>query len=721
MDIEQEDIRNTGTAPSTGERRPFVIEGYEDEAAFLTEAREEFALDMQADKENRDNAMLDLEFLAGEQWDEAAKQARMAQGRPCFVVNTLPQFVGQVIGDRRMNRTSIRCVPKIDATVEMAEVRSGLIKSIESFSDANRVYDAALEDQVSGGIGNFRIAMDYSTDDVFEQDIFVRQIANPFAVVWDRMSIDPTGKDALHCFVQDSMPEKAFKARWPNAGPPSDISQEMAGLRNGGWITEGNVRVTEYWRIVEKPATLAMFADGTVHDITGKVNEEIAANIMINPRTGLPVMRQTVRRWAVMYLITGFAVLEGPYELPLTRLPIIRVMGREIRVGEKRVRFGLIRWARDPVRMRNYWRSIAIETLAMAPKNQWLAQAKSVEGREEDFRQAHVDNDPLLVYNDNTEAPQRSQGAQPNNAVLQESQMNTQDIKDTTGMQDASLGIRSNEVSGKAIMARQREGDVATIVYHDNLNAAIKEGGVVIDQLIPICYDTTRTMRVLGQDDQPKLVKINDPMDPESPDLSKGKYDITLDTGPSFTTQRIQSAEAMMEAIQVAPQLMEVAGDLIVSSQDWPGAQQIAERLKKAMPPELTAKEGAEPTPEQLQQMQLAEQQRQVEQAAAEEAAELQSEMQKLALAEKDAQVLLLQAQAREADARADKAESDAELAEINLASEEKIIGVRTARTIHDLSNEAPQPQGRSAQSSGATPGSKPSRRTRRNQRDRQL
>lgn len=662
------------------EAQAYVPEGYDSPDEFLKYAREEFQKDLDADKDNRENGLKDAYFVGIDQWDEKTRREREAAGRPCLTVNTLPQYIGQVVGDRRMNRTAIRMIPKEDADVELADIRAGLVRSIEAHSKAERVYDAALEDQVTSSIGNFRIALEYTNDDVFEQDIFIRQIANPFGVVWDRLALDPTGRDARHVFVQDIIPRSVYVERWGKDHPiPSalgEISGEC-GLYGSGWVGTDDVRITEFWQMKYRPTEIAMLADGSVREVSTLTPMH---QIMTNAQ-GQELRRVVEKPYACMHLITGFDILEGPYELPIKRVPIIRVNGREIRVGEKRVRFGLVRWARDPAMMRNYWRSQAVETLAMAPKNQWLSEARSVKGREDDFREAHLTNDPLLIHNDGTPAPKRENGPTLPAAVLQEVTMNNQDIKDTTGLQDASLGIRSNEVSGKAIMARQQEGDVATVIYHDNLNMAIQEGGEVINELINVCYDTTRTLRVLGQDDKAKLIRVNDPMDPNSIDLGRGKFDVEVITGPSYTTQRMFAAEAMLEAMKVAPQLLEVAGDLLVEAQDWPKAHEIARRLKQVMPKELTKDPDEPPTQEELLQAQQAEQERQVQQTMAEEAAELETNKAQLELAKLDAEVKKMQADARAADANADKAESEAERAELELNAAQIETGGRILST----------------------------------------
>lgn len=721
----------------------YVPEGYETVSDYLQMAMRLFKFDYEADRLNLEEAAEDLRFTYVDQWDPDTRMEREAAGRPCLTINDLPQFVGQVIGDRRINKTTIKVVPARDGTVQIADTRMGLIKTIEQNSRATRVYDMVCEDQVVCGIGNFMVVLDYAYNDVFNQDIFIRPIPNPLAVIWDRMSYDPTGRDARHCFVIDTIPREEYEREWPDQPVPQsfgDIGLDLNWIDPATWIDRDTVKVVAFWQMIEKPATFAMMQDGQVEDVTGVDPQQYMYRVA-RDQNGEPFIREGIRPYAVRHLITSFAILDGPYELPLTRLPVIKVSGRVGRVGTQQVRFGLVRWARDPALLRNYWRSTAAETLAMAPKNQWISPASAVEGREDDFRKAHLSGDPLLIYNDGPTAPVRQDPPNLPAAVLQESQMNQQDIKDVTGLQDASLGMRSNEVSGKAIMARQREGDVATVTYHDNLNEAIQEGGDVVNQLIPLAYDTIRTIRVTGTTDKSQMVKINDPNDENSPDLTQGKYDVFVITGPSYTTQRMEAADAMMNAIQVAPQLMEVAGDLIVRAQDWPEAEEIADRLANTLPAAQQAKKPEDMTPEQQQQLaQQMEQQQQAQQLQAALAqAELemkQAEARKMAAdadkAEADAEKVraeaaqlaaggssqptddpvVLEAQraialanARKADAEARKAEADAEIAEHNRTIANDNVGFnRAERTlkVNTLANP-PQPANSVSQQGGRT------------------
>lgn len=600
--------------------KTYVPEGFDSAEAFITDMREQYQHDVDFDRINRFEAMDDLRFAAGEQWDPVVLQQR--KGLPNLVINTIPQFTAQLVGDWRESRKAIKVVPSNDEDTDVAEIREDLVRNIEMQSRADRSYDQAFESMIQCGDGCFKVTVEYSRDDVFDQDIYLRPVEDVMATVWDRFSVDPTGRDARRCFVDDRIPKDEFTRKWPEAAGGSNLSDndKIDRVTLAGWMDEESYRVTEYWRMVEREKTLALFENGKMYEIDDTNMEEIIE------ANGTPVKTRVVWcRYAQMHYCTGFAILAGPYEYRLNRLPVIRMSGRIVNVAGRRVRYGLVRFMKDPARLKNFWRSIAAEQLGYAPKAQWLATQAAVEGRQEAFRKAHLTRDPLLIVNDEAvigQNIQRIEPPAPQQAIFAEVSMNTQDMKDVSGIQDASLGIRSNETSGKAIMNRQHEGDIASQTYYDNADAALLEAGDVINQLIPQIYDGTRVVRLIGKDESIKFRRINDPMDPKAIDLGMGMFDVALSTGTSYTTQREAAAQAMMDAVQVWPQLMEIAGDLVAKAQMWPGAEELAERLQKTVPqqflsPEDQAKNGPPPVPPQVvQQMQQAIQQLQMENTA---------------------------------------------------------------------------------------------------------
>lgn len=576
----------------------YVPEGFKSVEDYLEDLRDDYEKDLAYDDINRKEALDDKQFVAGEQWDPEVLEHR--KGLPSLTINTVPQFTAQLVGDWRQNRNAVKVVPAEDGDVDIASIRGDLVRGIETKSRASRVYDDAFESMIQCGEGAFRVSVEYAKDDVFDQEIFIRPIDDALSVVWDRMSVDPTGRDARHCFVDDTLPIKEFKRRYGNEDISTLSQNAKAILRSTGWLNDEEARITEHWRMIERDRLLALFADGSVHVMEAETVDDLIE------QHGKPIQTRIAPcLYAQMHLVTGFALLEGPYEYKLNRLPIVRMTGRIVNIAGRRVRYGLVRFMKDAVRLRNFWRSVAAEQLGYAPKAQWIATESAVEGREDEFRKAHMSRDPLLVVNDEAIIGQnieRITPPEPQMALLNEAQVNAQDMKDITGIHDASLGIKSNETSGKAILARQREGDVASFTYYDNGDASILEAGDVVNQLIGQIYDATRIIRTIGEDESIKFYKINDPSDPRSPNLATGTYDVVLTTGSSYTTRRIEAAEAMMNAVQVYPEIMQIAGDLVVKAQDWPGADELSERLKKTIPPQLLSEEERQEMGPQAQQ-----------------------------------------------------------------------------------------------------------------------
>jgi hypothetical protein len=682
-------------------KKGYVPEGHETVEAYLKYVRETHASDLEADQDNRNEALDDNKFAVGEQWDPVVLEQR--ENLPTLVINSIPQFTAQVVGDWRENRRSVKVLASEDGDVEVASVRGDLIRSIEQRSRAQRVYNDAFESTITCGDGAFRVSVEYAHDDVFDQDIYLRPIEDALSVVWDRMSVDPTGRDARHCFVDDEIPKDEFEDRWPEHDPSTLSTKVLSTLTSDGWYDRNSMKVTEHWRIIERDRLLGMFENGKVIAIDKDNMEQVLE------ANGPPVRtRLAPCRYAQMHLVTGFAILGGPYEYKLTRLPIIRMVGRTKNVEGRRVRYGLVRFMKDPVRLRNFWRSIAAEQLGYAPKAQWMVTESAVEGKEDILRSAHLSRDPLMIFNDEAVFGgnvQRLEPPTPQGALLNEANVNTQDMKDVTGIHDASLGIRSNEVSGKAINARQREGDVASMTYFDNGDEAILEGGDVINQLISQIYDSTRIVRILGEDETQKFIKINDENDPGAYDMASGKYDVALASGTSYSTRRVEAAEAMMNAVQVWPQLLEVAGDLVAKAQDWPGSEDLSERLMKTIPDallneeELKAKGEAMPQEAQQQMMEL----QQAIQALSEENKSLKED--------KSIDYLKIQVDAYNGETQRIRALSDNEVdnQEINLKGIKDILGASI--DIHKIQQEAaktnesvPSPRTEDTQPSSSPP-----------------
>ena len=568
----------------------------------------------------RDSELDDLRFYAGSpdnqwQWPNDVLQTRgssqgpVVSARPCLTINKLPQHVKQITNEQRMNRPTIKVLPVDDKSdIEMADVFNGVIRHIEYTSDADVAYDTACENQVTCGEGYLRILTEYCDDTSFDQEIKIGRIRNSFSVYMDPMIQDPAGADARWCFITEDMTKDEYERAYPKASPISTLTARGVGDSSiNQWISETTVRVAEYFYIECEKATLNLYP-GNQTALTGTPEDSLLRAMFGKPLRS----RQSDRERVKWCKTNGYEILEES-EWAGSFIPVVRVVGNEFEVDGQLYVSGLVRNAKDAQRMYNYWCSQEAEMLALAPKAPFIGYGGQFEGYEQQWKTANTQNWPYLEVNpDVTDGqgavlplPQRAQPPMASSGLLQAKAGASEDIKSTTGQYNASLGMTSNERSGKAILARQRESDVGTYHYADNLARAVRHIGRQLVDLIPKIYDTARVARILGEDGEPSTVKMNpdqeEPvkkiMGPGGVVVDKiynprvGKYDVRVITGPGYATKRQEALESMAQLLQGNPQLWQVAGDLFVKNMDWPGAQDLAKRLQKMLDPKVMADE----------------------------------------------------------------------------------------------------------------------------------
>lgn len=604
---------------------------------FIATALKRYDAGYDRERDNINEAYEDLEFRAGNQWPAYAKQAR--KDRPMLTVNRIPQFIRQITGDIRMMRPSIKVVPVDNrGDVKTAEKLSGLIRYIENRSDARSVYTDAADSQVVAGIGHFRIETEYAASTTFDQEIRIATVEDGVSVIWDPNAKRPMRDDAAWCHVPVDMSIEAFKERYP------DASVEDFGkvVNRGEWHSSDMVRVSEYWERRAEKKTLVLLPDGSIDDVTGDPEAEAAARMVegarVEARDSFAIYRS---------LITCAHTLEGPDKWPGAYIPVVPVIGEQVKIGRKIIRHGATRFARDPQRMYNYAVSTETEIVALQPKAPFIGTEKNFEDNPNDWASVNTDALPFITYlpdpANNGVMPQRVQPPVSSQGMSEMIARTAEEMKAVVGIYDAGLGNRSNETSGKAILARQREGDVGSVVYIDNFNLAVQHAGRIIVDLIPHIYDTERMIRILGEDGKMDPLQINhkvqvqigpdgmarhpqtgqvfpaekgkrpgDTMDVIGYDVTVGAYDVVMSTGPSYSTKREEAKEGMTAFIQAAPNVAPLVLDLVAKAQDWPNAEQFAKRLETALPPQIRAMEAedgdmAPPPPPQPDPAQIAE------------------------------------------------------------------------------------------------------------------
>jgi hypothetical protein len=619
----------------------------------LDEMRSRYTMAIAAFSDSREDELDDLRFMAGSpdnQWQwpadvlatRGAVQGQTINARPCLTINKLPQHVRQVTNEQRQNRPSGKVIPADDkADVEVAAIYDGMVRHIEYMSDADVAYDTACENQVTYGEGYIRILTEYCDEDSFDQDLRIGRVRNSFSVYMDPMSQDPTGADAEWCFITQDITKQEYERDYPDAAPLSSILASGVGDQYlSQWLTEDTLRIAEYFYYKHEDATLNLypgnqsFFDGSPEDKQMKA-------------MGLkPVKSRRVDRKKVMWMKTnGFESLEER-EWAGKWIPVVRVIGNEFEVEGQIYISGLVRNAKDAQRMYNYWTSQEAEMLALAPKAPFIGYGGQFEGYEMQWKTANTTNWPYLEVNpDVTDGmgavlplPQRAAPPLPQTGLIQAKMGASDDIKSTTGQYDSSLGATSNERSGRAILAREKQGDTGTYHYVDNLARAIRHITRQLVDMIPKIYDTERIARIVGLDGEVDMVKIN-PQQPnpvnEIRDVNTGiliekiynpgvgRYDVVVTTGPSYMTKRQEAMDAMSQILQGNPQLWSVAGDLFVKNMDWPGSEELAARLAKTIDPKLLEDGDKDPA------LQAAEQQMQAMGAELDQMAQMMQNFQK--------------------------------------------------------------------------------------------
>lgn len=605
----------------------------------LTEAKARFQRCQDFEGDFRKLFTDDLKFVNadsdnGYQWPDAMRRQRQDDAKPCLTINKTRQHALMVINEAKEHKPSVK-VSAVggDASYESAQVYEGVIRHIEYQSNASDAYDTALEFQVKGGIGYWRVVTDYMGDDSFDQEIFIRRIRNPLSVRLDPDIKEVDGSDAAFGFISDDMKRDDFNRKYPKF--KDEVGDGTFG-EHDDWCNKDTIRVAEYYyRTYEKDTLIALpMPDNQGGEriemvLLSELREEMQnlARVAMADKT---IQRRTIQKPKVNWcLIAGDKVIERS-EWPGKTIPIVRVVGEEMIIDGKLDRKGHVRNLKDPQRMYNYWTSSSTEHVALQTKTPYITDAQSIEGYEAFWESANTENHSYLPYNsinDQGQAlapPQRIDPPTMSVAYMQGMQMAAEEMKMVSGQNDPLMGAPSNEISGVAIGKRTRQADRATMHYRDNLAKAVRYTGKILIDIIPKIYDTPRVIRIMAEDGSDDTVKIDpsqqQPMiEQEKQDgtdgvdrafnPAMGQYEVVAESGPSYATKREEAFEILSQQAQQDPTFMSIAGDLFFKAGDFPLADEIAERYKNAIP-EAIKGDGPSPEMQQMQQqLQMAQQQ----------------------------------------------------------------------------------------------------------------
>lgn len=577
-----------------------------DQEKLLATARKRFKACVESEADNRKKALEDLKFKAGEQWPADIRQQRSNEKRPCLTINTIPTLTHQVSNDLRQNRPAINVSPVGNKSDKQgAQAFAGMIKSIERDCAADIAYDTAITSAVDIGFGYWRILTEYESEKSFNQVLVIRRVRNPFSVYLDPMRQEPDGSDSTFGFVTEMLPREEYKAKYPKANKLG-WTEKGVGDELSQWIERDAVRIAEYFTIDHDMRRLVQLATGHVgfyDDLDDSIKADIEAG-----RMEILNEREAEVQSVTWYKITGLEILETR-RWPGRWIPIVEVVGEEIDLQGKVIRNGMIRNAKDPARMKNYWASSKTEMVALAPKAPWIGAEGQFEGHPE-WDQAHVktysklEYRPLDLEGHPVPPPSRQPMVGVPQGIVEAEQSSAQDMMAATGVRfNATAQDRLYDESGKALREIRRNTDIGAFHYMDNASRSLRHSGRILIDLIPKVYDSQRVVTILREDDTQESITI----DPNQGAATKtnpraaapaaklvfnpsvGEYGVTVTTGPSYATRRIEAHEQMMDFARILPEKGSLIAHLIAKYSDWPGSDEVYKLLMKALPPNLLA------------------------------------------------------------------------------------------------------------------------------------
>ena len=611
----------------------------EDETDLIKQAKEDFKAAQDWEATARINFEYDYKFANGDthnkyQWDNDLITARELDDKPCLTINKVQQHNLMVINDAKQNKPGVRIRPVGDeASFEGAQIFQELIYHIEYISSAENVYDSATVFQVNAGWGYWRIDTDYLNDKTFDQEIYIRHIKDPRSVYLDPDINEVDGSDARWGLIFEDMDRELYKKKYPKFA--NLLGNSALGNTGDSWITQDKVRIALYYykeekedklvtwispndgiQLIKKKSELDEFESLIYKEI--KANKDVKAAYLFKERN---IITNDIH-WCK---IAGDRIIEGPTKWLGKYIPIVRLVGTETVIDGVLDRKGHTRALINAQQIYNFMSSSNVEFISTQSKTPWVAPSAAIEGFEEYYKTANRVNHSYLPYNaydddgNLMQAPQRNSAISSGTGYIQQMQVAQNELMMASGQYQAQMGENENAKSGVAINARQRQGDRATYHFIDNQAIAIRFTGKILVDLIPKIYDTPRVKKILAQDGKRMNVKIDNESegelqktsDPNNPVMDNGQkveeyvfnpefgmYDIQADTGPSFATKRMETAINMMELIKADKNILAIGGDIMVRNLDFAGAEDLALRMNRMIPPQAKG-EGLPPEVEQ--------------------------------------------------------------------------------------------------------------------------
>ncbi len=616
--------------------------------------------------------------LAGSQWEGPLWD--VYENKPRFEVNKVHLAVIRIINEYRNNRITVDYVSKDGSENDkLAETCDGLYRADEQDSVADEAYDNAFEEAVGGGFGAWRLRTVYEDEedeDNEKQRIRIEPIFDADSSVFFDLNAKRQDKaDARFAFVVTSMTRASYKEEWGD--DPTDWPK-IIHQYEFDWCTPDVVYVAEYYKVEDVTETVRIFRaiDGTEEryrqadfDADPSLEETLAAIGSQEVR-----QRKIKSRRVHKYIMSGGKILEDAGYIAGKEIPIVPVYGKRWFVDNVERCMGHVRLAKDAQRLKNMQLSKLGEISALSSVEKPILVPEQVAGHQVMWADDNLRNYPYLLVNPITGpdgsqqvsgpvAYTRSPQIPPAMAALL--QITEQDMQDILGSSQQADKMVSN-ISGKAIEMIQTRLDMQTFIYMSNFAKGMKRCGEIwLSMARDIYVEEGRKMKVVEADESVGMIELMRPMVSETGevvmenDLSRAKFDVNVDVGPSSTSKRAATVRALtgMMAITDDQQTKQVLQAMAMMNMEGEGISEVRDFFRK----QLVRMGVVKPTEQEQEEMMV----------------ELQGQPE-------DPNKIFLQAAAEEAIAKAAKARADT----VDTIADAEYKRAKTAETLANIDNE---------------------------------
>lgn len=515
-------------------------------------------------------------------WWEANKDA------PRYTFDLISPVVDQIAGEIEQADFDIQIRPSGgEASKENAKLLDGLIRNIETMSNASDIFNDAGRNMVTGGLDGWEVKQKRVDDDSFDQDLVIEPVANWLDSVWFGPHTRKDASDSKYGFKLEAFTRQDYDERWPKGSGQSVGSDRTT---NAYWKRDDIVIVGQLYHITLVPRVLVKTSRGRVftEKEVAPVEDELAAQ-------GETVIdRRTVNKKVVKsHLFDGGDWLNKEQETAFNFVPLIPTYGNFKILESVLLYRGVVAKLMDSGRVFNYAKSREIGEGALGPRSKYWLTAKQTAGHSDTLATLNTNTDPVQEFNpdpENPGTPQLSPGPQVNQGLRTIGEDMRTVVGQTAGLFAANMGDNPGLQSGVAIEKLQDKGNTGTIKYFSAQEAAICHTARILIDAIPRVYSEERQVRILREDGSFDMTTVNQKVLDQQTlkqvtlnDLSRGKYDVTCSSGPSFQNRQQETVSAILELAQVDPDIIQTGGDVLLNNIDAPGVDLIADRKREQL------------------------------------------------------------------------------------------------------------------------------------------